>query len=124
MLVRQVDQYPVRQILMAAGVLAAATFLALHFPSRDVALTPAVFAQGRVVSEILHSQALRGNLIGDTPDRTITIYLPPGHGRDAPRRYPVVYLAADSALDSPRDDLTARDRRRHEVSRRFFHGRC
>ncbi len=33
--VRQVDQYPVRQNLMAAGVLAAAAFLGLHFPSRD-----------------------------------------------------------------------------------------
>lgn len=65
----------------------------------EVALTPAVFAQGRVVSETLHSQALRGNVIGDTPDRTITIYLPPGYDRDASRRYPVVYLLHGATSD-------------------------
>lgn len=49
-------------------------------------------AQGRIVVETLHAQALEGNGIGDTPDRKITVYLPPSYDRDATRRYPVVYL--------------------------------
>jgi enterochelin esterase-like enzyme len=57
-----------------------------------LALPPAVGAQGRIVVDTLHSRALRGNLIGDTPDREVTIYLPPSYGRDSTRRYPVLYL--------------------------------
>jgi hypothetical protein len=48
----------------------------------SIALTVAVGiapaeAQGRIVVDTVHSRALRGNLIGDSPDREITIYLPP-----------------------------------------------
>ena len=56
------------------------------------ARAPSAQAQGRIVVETLHSRALEGNRIGDTPDRRITIYLPPSYDRDAARRYPVVYL--------------------------------
>lgn len=52
----------------------------------------AVDAQARVVVETLHSTALRGNAIGDSPDRAITVYLPPSYDAQATRRYPVVYL--------------------------------
>ena len=57
-----------------------------------ITLAPAASAQGRIIVDTLHSQALRGNLIGDTPDRAITIYLPPSYQRDWARRYPVLYL--------------------------------
>lgn len=53
---------------------------------------PAVDAQARVVVETLHSTALRGNAIGDSPDRAITVYLPPSYDAQPTRRYPVVYL--------------------------------
>ena len=56
-------------------------------------------AQGRIVVETLHSRALEGNAIGDTPDRRITIYLPPSYDRDAARRYPVVYLLHGATSD-------------------------
>jgi S-formylglutathione hydrolase FrmB len=63
----------------------------------SIALTVAVGiapaeAQGRIVVDTVHSRALRGNLIGDSPDREITIYLPPSYGHDPGRRYPVLYL--------------------------------
>lgn len=56
-------------------------------------------AQGRVVVETLRSQALQGNGIGDTPDRSITIHLPASYDRDPTRRYPVVYLLHGATSD-------------------------
>lgn len=40
----------------------------------------------------VHGTALEGNLEGDAVDRNVTVYLPPGYGREKARRYPVVYL--------------------------------
>src|SRR5258708_16732212 len=40
----------------------------------------------------VHGKALEGNLEGDSPDRDVTIYLPPSYATDRTRRYPVVYL--------------------------------
>ena len=68
------------------------------------ACPPPALAQGRIAIETLHSQALRGNLIGDTPDRQVTVYLPPSYDRDPARRYPVVYLLHGATSD-PREWL-------------------
>lgn len=59
----------------------------------------AAMSQSRVVIDTLHSRALRGNRIGDTPDRSVTIYLPPSYDRDSTRRYPVVYLLHGATSD-------------------------
>jgi enterochelin esterase-like enzyme len=40
----------------------------------------------------IHGKSLEGNLEGDSPDRDVTVYLPPSYARDKARRYPVVYL--------------------------------
>ena len=40
----------------------------------------------------VHGVLLEGNLEGDSPDRQVSIYLPPSYHRDGARRYPVVYL--------------------------------
>jgi S-formylglutathione hydrolase len=40
----------------------------------------------------VHGKALEGNLEGDSPDRDVTVYLPPSYASDRSRRYPVVYL--------------------------------
>jgi S-formylglutathione hydrolase len=40
----------------------------------------------------VHGAALEGNLEGDSPDREVTIYLPPTYATERMRRYPVVYL--------------------------------
>ena len=66
--------------------------------------SPSAEAQGRIVIETLHSRALQDNRIGDTPDRKVTIYLPPSYDRDAARRYPAVYLLHGSTSD-PREWL-------------------
>jgi S-formylglutathione hydrolase len=56
-------------------------------------LLPATLAaQGRVVVDTLHSEALRGNRIGDATDRTVYVYLPSSYDHAPHRRYPVLYL--------------------------------
>lgn len=44
-----------------------------------------------VVHTTVHSPALAANLLGDSPDRPVAIYLPPGYASGA-SRYPVIYL--------------------------------
>jgi enterochelin esterase-like enzyme len=36
--------------------------------------------------------SLAGNLAGDPADRQVSVYLPPGYGKERTRRYPVLYL--------------------------------
>lgn len=52
---------------------------------------PQEAATGKIVEEIVHSVALEANLLGDSPDRRVTIYLPAGY-ENSRSRYPVVYL--------------------------------
>jgi len=40
----------------------------------------------------VHGKSLEGNLEGDSPDRDVSVYLPPSYATDRSRRYPVVYL--------------------------------
>jgi enterochelin esterase-like enzyme len=47
---------------------------------------------GAVEHITVHGKALEGNLEGDSPDREVTVYLPPSYAGDQNRRYPVVYL--------------------------------
>ncbi len=40
----------------------------------------------------VHASSLVGNLEGDSPDRQVSVYLPPSYAREPQRRYPVLYL--------------------------------
>ena len=40
----------------------------------------------------VHGDSLEGNLSGDSPDRDVSIYLPPSYRADAGRRYPALYM--------------------------------
>ena len=51
-----------------------------------------VVGPGTVEKIAVHGKALEGNLEGDSPDRDVTVYLPPSYKADESRRYPVVYL--------------------------------
>jgi S-formylglutathione hydrolase FrmB len=47
---------------------------------------------GRLDEEVIASELLRGNPLGDQADRPILIYLPPGYDAEPQRRYPAVYV--------------------------------
>jgi S-formylglutathione hydrolase len=48
--------------------------------------------KGSVDRITVHGKSLEGNLEGDSPDREVAVYLPPGYRSDVIRHYPVVYL--------------------------------
>jgi enterochelin esterase-like enzyme len=47
---------------------------------------------GKIEQITVHGKSLEGNLEGDSPDRAVTVYLPPAYQSDQMRRFPVVYL--------------------------------
>src|SRR5499426_1486437 len=48
--------------------------------------------QGTVERIKVHGKSLEGNLDGDSPDRDVSIYLPPSYEAEKSRRYPVIYM--------------------------------
>jgi hypothetical protein len=58
-----------------------------------LAMLPTTFAaEGKLVNEKIHSPALEGNLLGDSADRDLIVYLPPSYDTSPEQRYPTVYL--------------------------------
>jgi S-formylglutathione hydrolase FrmB len=47
---------------------------------------------GRIDEQVISSELLRGNPLGDPAERPIWVYLPPGYDDEPERRYPVVYV--------------------------------
>jgi S-formylglutathione hydrolase FrmB len=47
---------------------------------------------GTIERITVHGKALEGNAQGDSPDRAVTVYLPPSYAGDQNRRFPTVYL--------------------------------
>jgi len=48
-------------------------------------------AAGQLARAVVHGKSLEGNLSGDSPDREVSVYLPPGYEKSR-ERYPVLYL--------------------------------
>ena len=47
---------------------------------------------GKVERIKVHGKGLEGNLAGDSPDRDVSVYLPPSYQTDKKRRFPVIYF--------------------------------
>lgn len=54
--------------------------------------TPAATPPGTVEHIKVHGMSLMGNLEGDSPDRDVSVYLPPSYKKDKSRHYAVVYF--------------------------------
>jgi S-formylglutathione hydrolase len=72
--------------LAVSSAIVAATFAVLQ--AQSTLSTRA----GTVEHIKVHGKALEGNLEGDSPDRDVTVYLPPSYATERSRRYPAVYL--------------------------------
>jgi enterochelin esterase-like enzyme len=60
-------------------------------------------ARANAVEHIkVHGKSLEGNLLGDSPDRDVFVYLPPSYQTSRNRRYPVVYLLHGYGLNAER----------------------
>src|SRR4029077_16240329 len=47
---------------------------------------------GRIAEQVISSELLRGNPLGDPHERPLLVYLPPGYDDEPDRRYPSVYV--------------------------------
>lgn len=68
---------------------------AILFSLAAVCLTagpPDTAAKGSYERIKVHGKSLEGNLEGDSPDRDVSVYLPPGYKSHPKQRYPVIYL--------------------------------
>jgi S-formylglutathione hydrolase FrmB len=75
-------------------VLAACFAIAANSPAQ------APPAHGSVQHITVHGKLLEANLLGDSADRPVNVYLPPSYATQPNRRYPVVYLL-HGFTDSP-----------------------
>lgn len=73
-------------LLSPAAVAADAAPVATVVPAPVPGAKPVAVEQIKV-----HGAALEGNLEGNSPDRDVTVYLPPSYAKETARRYPVVY---------------------------------
>jgi len=72
--------------LMSVLACLAGAAMPLHSQARST-------SKGGTVERItVHGRALEGNLSGESPDRRVTMYLPPSYAAERARRYPVIYL--------------------------------
>jgi S-formylglutathione hydrolase len=90
-----------RRLPALAGVLAgsAAALLAtvpLHSQApagaAPAASAPALALKGTLERRKVHGKSLEGNLMHESAEPEVSIYLPPSYNADRTRRYPVVYL--------------------------------
>ena len=58
--------------------------------------------KGTVERIKVHGKSLEGNLEGDSPDRDVFIYLPPGYATNTNQRYPVAYMLHGYGLTAER----------------------
>jgi enterochelin esterase-like enzyme len=56
------------------------------------ALALTLSAQSKLERIKVHGQSLEGNLEGDSPDRDVSVYLPPAYQSDPARHFPVLYM--------------------------------
>lgn len=78
-------------LLLACGLAAAERPVAAQVDAPAM-LEPVVPLRGTLERISVHGESLVGNLGGDTPDRPVTVYLPPSYESSSERRYPVVYI--------------------------------
>jgi len=88
------------RVLIALGL---TTALCAMSAGSLLAQTPAAAAMKGTVEHIkVHGKSLEGNLEGDSPDRDVFIYLPPGYSTNNNQRYPVVYMLHGYGLTAER----------------------
>ena len=70
---------------------AVALAMTMAFLAPTIGAADAQTASGTIEKITIHGKSLEGNLAGESADRTVFVYLPPGYAQTGKRRYPVVY---------------------------------
>jgi S-formylglutathione hydrolase len=79
------------QVLENARAIAVALWFVLCARMAPGGVLTQTVPRGDVDEAMVQSPALKGNLLGDSPARHVSIYLPPSYGK-GPSHYPVIYL--------------------------------
>jgi S-formylglutathione hydrolase FrmB len=66
--------------------------LSLFFLLAFYAVPFVLSQEGRLAREKIYSASLEKTVTGESPDRSVIVYLPPGYDKVETKRYPVVYL--------------------------------
>jgi enterochelin esterase-like enzyme len=75
------------EVFAVNSIFSGAVLAALIFVSQ-----PLMAQTGSLEHIKVHGKLLEGNLEGDSPDRDVSVYLPPGYKKNSKQRYPVVYF--------------------------------
>ena len=79
-------------------------FFFIGFLSVQLILSQNAFGQGgKVLHLTIYAASLEENLIKESPQLSLGIYLPPGYEKQPKKRYPVVYCCLLYTSPSPRD---------------------
>jgi len=109
-----------RLLLLVAVVVATAAVSTTSPASTSLqAPAPAVALKGTLERIKVHGKSLEGNLMKETADPQVSIYLPPSYNTDRTRRYPVVYLL-HGYTNSDLGYFGADGRQLHVIAERVF----
>jgi S-formylglutathione hydrolase FrmB len=66
-------------------------YIILCITSLLISVLTANGQDGQLLNLKVHAVSLEENLVGDSPDLSVAVYLPPGYDMQSEKRYPVVY---------------------------------
>ena len=78
--------------IFALTVLTADAVLSQAPPAQSTAPAAPVALKGKLERVKVHGKSLEGNLMGESAEPEVSIYLPPSYATDTTRRFPVVYM--------------------------------
>lgn len=65
-------------------------------------------AQGQLEETSIHSVSLESNLLGDSAEKRVLVYLPPSYNASSTHRYPAIYFLHGFSLNSEEQDAAAK----------------
>jgi enterochelin esterase-like enzyme len=92
---------PTGRTLLCVAVAMALCMMSITSALAQAPASPQV-KKGTVERIKVHGKSLEGNLEGDSPDRDVFIYLPPGYATNTTQRYPVAYMLHGYGLTAER----------------------
>ena len=101
-MVRNFEEGRLMKLYLALFTLTAMTAASVFSQSASSPASSATAKKGTVEKITVHGKSLEGNLEGDSPDRTVFVYLPSSYAAETNRRYPVVYLLHGYGLTGER----------------------
>lgn len=105
----------IRRVLIMKKTLQKIKRASLLFAVIFTSFSEGFAEKGKIVQVKFHSQALESNLLGDSPNREVSVYLPPSYEKKIKKRYPTVYLLHGNSPSESAADFNPATRWINEV---------